>query len=131
LKIGIDLDNTIAIYDNLISNLASLINIPPILKTKKDIANYLRDNNNENQWTKLQGLIYGPLMEFAEVADGFQETISYFSNIGASIVIISHRTRFSQYDGLHDLHYYASKWIDEKIITKIENKNIINKRRES
>ena len=124
MKIGIDLDNTIAIYDNLISNLASIINIPTILKNKKDIANYLRDNDREDQWTKLQGLIYGPLMEFAEVAEGFLEAISYLSNLGGTIIIISHRTHFSQYDGLYDLHFYASRWIDQKIISKIHNKNI-------
>jgi hypothetical protein len=124
--IGIDLDNTIAIYDNLIRNQVNLLKVPLEYKSKKEIADYLRDSDSEEEWTKLQGLIYGPLMEYAEVANGFLYTLKKLIDDDFEIIIISHRTRYSQYDGLYDLHYFANKWIEKNIISKIGKNKIKN-----
>jgi hypothetical protein len=124
--IGIDLDNTIAIYDKLIRNQANLLNVPFKFKSKKEIADYLRDIDSEEEWTKLQGLIYGPLMEYAEVADGFLDTLKKLIDDNFDIIIISHRTQYSQYDGLYNLHYFANKWIEKNIISKIGKNKIKN-----
>jgi hypothetical protein len=124
--IGIDLDNTIAIYDKLFRNQANLLNVPFKFKSKKEIADYLRDIDSEEEWTKLQGLIYGPLMEYAEVADGFLDTLKKLIDDNFEIIIISHRTQYSQYDGLYNLHYFANKWIEKNIISKIGKNKIKN-----
>ena len=75
MKICIDLDNTIVIYDDLIRTQANILNVPNNLINKKDIANYLRRNNLEYKWTEIQGLIYGPLMYKAKIAINFYYTI--------------------------------------------------------
>ena len=124
--IGIDLDNTIAIYDQLVRNQANLLNVPFEFKSKKEIADYLRDIDSEEEWTKLQGLIYGPLMDYAEVANGFLDTLGELIERNFEIIIISHRTNYSEYDGLYDLHYFANKWIEKNIIS-ISEKNKIKK----
>ena len=119
LKIGIDLDNTIVIYDDLIRRQADLINVPVNLKSKKDIADYLRNNNLENKWTEIQGLIYGPLMYRAKIASNFFDVVTELVKKSVEIVIISHRTRYSQYDGSYDLHESASIWLNENIFVKL------------
>ncbi len=121
--VGIDLDNTIAIYDKLIRNQVNLLSVPLELISKKAISDYLRSNDSNDEWTKLQGLIYGPLMEYAEVADGFLDTLSNLIEENFEIIIISHRTHYSEYDGLYNLHFFAKKWIDKNIVSIIgENK---------
>jgi hypothetical protein len=124
LKIGIDLDNTIVIYDDLIRAQADLLNAPTNLKSKKDIADYLRNNKLENKWTEIQGLIYGPLMKKAKIATNFIDIVIELINKNVEIVIISHRTRYSQYDGSYDLHKSASVWLNENIFFKLKGVQI-------
>jgi hypothetical protein len=119
LIVGIDLDNTIVIYDDLIRAEADLLNIPQNLKSKKDIADYLRNTNLENKWTEIQGLIYGPRMNKAKIAINFFDTVTELIKRNFEIVIISHRTKYSQYDGSYDLHESASIWINENIFSKL------------
>ena len=124
--VGIDLDNTIAIYDKLIRNQVNLLNVPIEFISKKSISDYLRSIGSNDEWTKLQGLIYGPLMDYAEVANGFLDTLGELIERNFEIIIISHRTNYSEYDGLYDLHYFANKWIEKNIVS-ISGKNKIKK----
>jgi hypothetical protein len=122
--IGIDLDNTIVIYDDLIRTQADLLNVPLNLKSKKDIADYLRNNDLENKWTEIQGLIYGPLMNRAKIASNFFDVVTELIKKNVEIVIISHRTRYSQHDGSYDLHESASVWLNENIFVKLKGAQI-------
>jgi hypothetical protein len=124
LKIGIDLDNTIVIYDDLIRTHADLLNVPQNLKSKKDIADYLRRNNLEYKWTEIQGLIYGSLMNKAKIAPSLYDVIIRLIKYNVEIVIISHRTRYSQYDGAYDLHESASLWLNKNIFIKLKGPQI-------
>lgn len=119
MKIGIDLDNTIVIYDDLIRSQADLLNVPMNLDTKKDIANYLRANNLEYKWTEIQGLIYGSLMHKAKIAPNFYNILLELIKNNIEIIIISHRTKYSQHDGLHNLHDSAYNWLNENIFLKL------------
>ncbi len=64
--IGIDFDNTIVTYDDLMYSLAmemGLIN-PAVRKSKKLIRDNIRElPDGEIEWQKLQGLVYGPKWE--------------------------------------------------------------------
>jgi len=122
--VGIDLDNTIVIYDDLIRTQADLLNVPLNLKSKKDIADYLRNNNLENKWTEIQGLIYGPLMNRAKIASNFFDVVTELIKKNVEIVIISHRTKYSQYDGSFNLHDSAISWLNENIFTKLKENQI-------
>lgn len=124
MKIGIDLDNTIVIYDDLIRTQANILNVPNDLIHKKDIANYLRGNNLEYKWTEIQGLIYGPLMYKAKIAINFFDILFKLINYKVEIVIISHRTKYSQYDGSFNLHDSAISWLNENIFTKLKGNKI-------
>jgi len=122
--VGIDLDNTIVIYDDIIRAQADLLNVPLYLKSKKDIADYLSNNNLENKWTEIQGLIYGPLMNRAKIASNFFDVVTELIKKNVEIVIISHRTKYSQYDGSFNLHDSALSWLNENIFSKLKENQI-------
>ena len=124
MKIGIDLDNTIVIYDDLIRAQADFLNVPKNLKSKNDIANYLRTNNLEYKWTEIQGLIYGSLMNKSKIAPNIYDVIIKLINYNVEIVIISHRTKYSQHDGSYNLHESASSWLNENIFFKLKDVQI-------
>lgn len=95
IKLGIDLDNTIICYDDLIHNLAkkkfTRINLSKNIKSKKIIKNKIIKVYDNNQWTKLQGIIYGEKILEAKVFDNFKEGIQKLKN-EFEIFIISHKT---------------------------------------
>ena len=121
MKIGIDLDNTIAIYHTTVRECAHALNVPSKFKYKKEIADYLRNTGRESKWTEMQGLIYGPLMENAPPAAGFMNALRKLVDKGIEIVIISHRTPFSEYDNLHDLHFFARIWVNKYIFDQFKS----------
>ena len=59
--IGIDFDNTIIKYDNLFYEIALEKKLIPktLQKNKEEVKNFFINNNIENQWTMLQGEVYG------------------------------------------------------------------------
>lgn len=115
--IGLDFDNTIVCYDKAIDILASEYLRTPrgLPATKLDIRNYLKANDREADWTRFQGLLYGPGMVYAELYDGARDVISELRHAGHEIRVISHRTRFPYLGEKYDLHYYARAWIDDQI----------------
>ena len=110
--IGIDLDNTIAIYDEAIRKLPDGSNFT----RKKDYSKYLIDNGKNDLWTELQGTLYGPLMKYATIAKNFNFAIEYFARKKYEIIIISHRTKYPYQGKQYDLHEYAHDWINENLI---------------
>jgi len=117
MKVGIDLDNTIVDYDAIFQRLANeLGNFSGCnLSGKEEIANYLRSNNRETEWTQMQGLVYGQQMYEAKIADGFKEAILSCASLINEIVIISHRTYHPAAGGNFDLHKAAQDWIEKNI----------------
>ena len=114
MRIGFDLDNTIAIYDNVFSKLGkSIENLPEDLNlSKKSIADYLRNHGREAEWTKIQGYAYGPEMKGAIPAPFFLKTIKTFYKRGYKCFIVSHRTQKPASGDNFDLHQSAYQWID-------------------
>jgi len=115
--IGLDFDNTIVCYDRAIDILASkYLRIPRGLPTTKlDIRDHLKTHDREADWTRFQGLLYGPGMAHAELYNEAREVISELRHAGHKIRVISHRTRFPYLGEKYDLHYYARAWIEEQI----------------
>ena len=112
--IGVDFDNTIAGYDDLIFKVAfekGLIksNIQKSKKVIRDAIRLLPDG--EIEWQKIQAEIYGPRMDDAELIEGVKE---FFQNCrGHKIYVISHKTEFANLDisGIN-LRKSAMKWME-------------------
>lgn len=117
--IGIDLDNTIACYDEAIAILAKeMLEIPEGLpRTKIELRNYLRAIGREKEWTAFQGAIYGPGMKFAKPFDGAIRTLEKLVEQGYRLNIVSHRSLRPYAGPSHDLHTAAREWISRNLKT--------------
>lgn len=114
--IGIDFDNTIVRYDEVFHQVARETGlIPDNIPVKKEaVRDYLRSVGKEDDWTALQGLVYGARMHLARAFDGVMEFISRAIRSGHTIYIISHKTRYPFLGEKYDLHESARNWLKEQ-----------------
>ena len=100
--IGIDFDNTIVSYDRLMYDTAVGRGlIPPSTRmNKKDIRDAIRHQtqDGEDQWTRLQAVVYGPLMPSAQIIEGVREFLLASRRLGIRTYIISHKTEYAKFD---------------------------------
>ncbi len=111
--IGVDFDNTIVRYDDVFGRVAlDLGLVPPEAATSKTaVRDHLRSIGQEDRWTELQGIIYGPRMMDAALFPG---AAAFFARCRAArtpVAIVSHRTRFPYLGERHDLHAAARDFL--------------------
>ena len=113
--LGLDFDNTLVRYDKLFHQLAlekNLIEqIVPANKTA--IRDYLREQGKEEQFTLLQGEVYGPRILEAEPAEGMLEALNKLNKNGVQMVLVSHKTRTPYMGPAYDLHQAAWNWLEK------------------
>jgi len=117
MNLGIDLDNTIISYDNLLYKLAIENNyIPPdTRKNKKAIRDIIRKlPEGEIKWQKLQALIYGPMIGGAELINGVSDFLEFCKNKQIKVNVISHKTEYANYDTTGtNLRIAALDWMEK------------------
>lgn len=116
--IGIDFDNTIINYDELMYALAikeSLIG-PKTSKNKKEIRDTLRKlPGGDLQWQKIQAEAYGNSISKALLAPGIKEFLMLCREQKITVYIISHKTKYSNlYLGGTDLQQAALQWMQQQ-----------------
>jgi hypothetical protein len=98
---GIDFDNTIVTYDELLATIArerGLLNGTDLL-TKRSIRDYIRQlPDGEIEWQKCQALLYGQRIAEARLIDGVAQFVAQCRQHGIPVYIVSHKTEFSRYD---------------------------------
>ncbi len=111
--IGVDFDNTIVRYDDVFGRVAlDLGLVPPHAATSKTaVRDHLRSIGQEDRWTELQGIIYGPRMMDAELFPGVAEFFARCREGRRPVAIVSHRTRFPYLGERHDLHAAARDFL--------------------
>ena len=94
--IGLDFDNTIVCYDSLFYRVAVDRKLIPysIGRSKVAVKKHLIDCDQEEQWTELQGLVYGERLIDAEAFPGALKAIECFHALGHRVHIISHKTKY-------------------------------------
>lgn len=119
--IGVDLDNTIIDYGDLFYQEAINRNLldSSCPKDKQSVRNALRALGREDDFTIMQGEVYGPGIMKASPFSGARETLEQFAAKGHKIKIISHKTRFPYLGEKHDLHACAKAWLEAKGFTHI------------
>lgn len=116
MLIGIDLDNTIINYNNIYKSLLdkkysnSKINYKNILKKKLQSISL-------NEWTNIQGKIYGKYISKAKINNGFINFLNFVkkNKKDIEIVIISHKTKYPIIGKKYDLHKSAINFLNKKI----------------
>ena len=116
LVIGVDFDNTIVCYDALFHKVSRerdwiTADVPV---NKSDVRNYLRRVGREDDWTELQGYVYGARMSEADMFPGVQAFFLACRAAGHQLSIISHKTRFPFRGEQHDLHRAAYLWLEQQ-----------------
>ena len=112
-KVGIDFDNTLVHYDELFYALALEKNLIPenVKKTKIDVRNFLRSLGKDNDFTILQGEVYGSRIKQAMPAPKSIEIIKKLTQNGIQVFIISHKTEFPYLGKKYNLHQAAKDWL--------------------
>jgi hypothetical protein len=108
--IGVDFDNTIVCYDGVFDAAArerGVIESGPT-RTKGQLRDELRAQDREDEWTELQGYVYGPGMELAHPFDG---ALEFLRAAVPDVAIVSHRTRHPYAGPEYDLHAAARDWL--------------------
>jgi len=115
--IGIDFDNTIISYDDVLFRLAmghGLI-APTARKSKKHIRDTIRTlPGGELAWQELQAIMYGPAIGAAVLIDGVGDFVRACRQQGAAVFIISHKTTCSNLGGSKvNFRDAATAWMRE------------------
>ena len=113
--LGLDFDNTLVRYDNLFHQLALEKDLITDLIPANKIAirNYLRDHKKEEDFTLLQGEVYGSRILEAEPAEGMLKALTELRQQRIPMVLVSHKTRTPYKGPAFDLHQAAWSWLDK------------------
>jgi len=101
--IGVDFDNTLVSYDELVYETAlerGLIDAS-VEKDKKSVRDSIRqiaDRDGEVEWQRLQALVYGPAMARARPVDGALDVLAEMHRVGVPVFVVSHKTEYANYD---------------------------------
>lgn len=118
MHIGLDFDNTIVSYDDLIYRVAEEQGLltPPVARNKVAVRDQLRSKGLEQAWIEMQGQIYGPRMREAVVYPGFIEFLAAARADGHVLSIVSHKTLKPFAGAAYDLHASARDWIATHLV---------------
>lgn len=120
ISVGVDFDNTLVSYDSLIHLVAAergLIDAD-IQASKKLVRDTIRElPKGEEEWQKVQALVYGPRIGEATPAEGATEFLSECFRNGVKVNIVSHKTEFASYDETGtNLRSAAMSWLEQNRI---------------
>ena len=126
IKLGLDFDNTLITYDSLFKRAAyekKLIS-NDFPENKNLIRNYLRERNQENTFTILQGEIYGKRIYEASQSKGMFSALKDAKNVGIKLFIISHKTKTPYLGKKYDLHKAAMAWLEKNLFFEEKGINL-------
>ena len=119
MRVGIDIDNTIICYDGVFASVALLLGHDiDAGSTKAETKDWFHSREMYDEFTELQGLIYGTYLGHASVYHGVKTFLNQAERIGCSVFIVSHKTRYPIIGGKVDLHEAASMFLAEQGIIK-------------
>lgn len=113
--LGVDFDNTLVCYDGVFQKAAveqGLIPASEKALTKEQLRGRLRAEGREDDWTRLQGFVYGPGMSQAKPFPGALDYLAARRAAGDSVCIVSHRTERPFLGPPYDLMAAARDWLE-------------------
>ena len=115
MVLGVDFDNTIVSYDQLFFRVAVEKGLVTgeFKESKTAVRDFLRRVGKEQEWTEMQGYVYGARMMEALPFPGALECLARLAAFGIKILVISHKTRTPYLGPDYDLHGAAWQWLEE------------------
>lgn len=116
IRLGLDFDNTLISYDRLFRQVALEKGLVPeqTPPQKNAVRDYLRQQGREEEWTSLQGEVYGSRILEAEPYPGMRAALEALSARQVSMCIVSHKTRTPYLGAPSDLHAAARNWLTQE-----------------
>ena len=113
LRIGIDFDNTVACYDGVFHSAAFERGlVPPDLGTSKNaVRDYLNGSGRKDDFTELQGYVYGSRMDLVACYPGVRDFFAAAHEAGHQLFIVSHKTRHPLRGPQYDMHEAARRFL--------------------
>jgi hypothetical protein len=112
----VDFDNTLVRCDGVFYRVAlerGLI-AASLPANKTGVRDALRTAGREDDWTRLQGHVYGPGLAEAPAFPGVREFFRRAAAVGAVVCVVSHKTRRPFLGPPHDLHRAALEWLAQQ-----------------
>lgn len=115
MRIGIDFDNTIACYDGVFHAAALERGLIPkdLARDKNSVRDYLNGSGRKDDFTALQGYVYGARMDLVSPFPGFAEFIGVAQGAGHELFVVSHKTRHPILGPRHDMHAAARAFLGD------------------
>ena len=116
--VGVDLDNTVASYDEVFARLAASAGMVDagFSGGKHELRERVRALAGEAAWTKLQAQVYGPAMHEAAVFDGFERFAQRCRELDVPLFLVSHKSEFAAADANGvNLRSAARQWIGQRL----------------
>lgn len=109
MRIGIDFDNTIACYDGVFHAAALERGLIPtdLARGKTSVRDHLNSRGRKDDFTELQGYVYGARMSLVSPYPGFAQFIAAARDAGHDLFIVSHKTKHPILGPPYDLHAAA------------------------
>ena len=79
---------------------------------KEAVRNEIRKKKGNEQWTRLQGIVYSRGMAEAVLTEGFEECVRFLRERGTQLFVISHKTAVAASDKRAELRAPAMKWLE-------------------
>ena len=110
---GIDFDNTLVDYSDVFHRVGCDLGLvpPEAPRRKQALRDFLRAADREDDWTKLQGYVYGERIREARPYPGAREFIAARRAEGIPVYIISHKTQYPFAGPRCDLRNAARDWL--------------------
>ena len=118
MRIGVDFDNTIVSYDALFHRVALERELIPadLPATKVSVRDHLRETGRENDWTEMEGYVYGARMDEAVAYPGAIDFFDWARTERIDLAIVSHKPRHPILGYPYDLHEAARGWVAKFLI---------------
>ena len=115
MRIGIDFDNTIACYDGVFHAAALERGLIPadLGRDKNSVRDHLNGSGRKDDFTELQGYVYGARMDLVSPYPGFAEFVAAARKAGHDLFIVSHKTRHPILGPKHDMHAAARGFLTD------------------
>ena len=119
MRIGIDFDNTIACYDGVFRAAALERGLIPaeLGRDKNSVRDHLNGAGRNDDFTELQGYIYGARMNLVAPYPGFAGFVAAARKAGHELFVVSHKTRHPILGPKYDMHAAARGFLSARGLT--------------
>lgn len=130
MHLGLDFDNTLISYDILFRKVALEQGLIPqeTDSNKNAVRDYLRSADREDEWTKLQGEVYGGRILEAAPYPGMKQALRSIAGLNVPLTIVSHKTKTPFMGKQWDLHAAACTWLNQHGMHLSSGPNISHER---